>query len=58
MKPKQKCSCNNPTCAKCLGGNCQDDNCLIHTEAMKKVWRARWEVTHGKPFPKINQEKP
>lgn len=32
MKQKiKKCLCNTPYCAKCLGSNCQDDNCRIHT---------------------------
>lgn len=28
---KRSCLCDNPFCAKCLGVNCEDDNCLIHS---------------------------
>ena len=58
MKPKRKCLCDNPTCAKCLSVNCVSDSCLGHTKDMKKAWRARWEAANGKPFPKVDQEKP
>ena len=27
----KKCLCDNPTCAKCLGLNCKDDNCMVHS---------------------------
>lgn len=36
MKEKiKKCLCRIPYCAKCLGSNCQDDNCKIHTISEK-----------------------
>lgn len=31
MKKNKRCLCNTPYCAKCLGSNCQDDNCKVHT---------------------------
>lgn len=27
----KKCHCNTPLCRKCLGLNCSDDNCKVHT---------------------------
>jgi len=27
----KKCLCNETLCAKCLGINCEDDNCKIHS---------------------------
>lgn len=35
----KKCLCDIPYCAKCLAGNCQDDNCKVHT--IPKKIRAR-----------------
>lgn len=38
------CQCDEPQCAKCLAGNCIDDNCLTHTNEMKlrfKIKNAR-----------------
>jgi hypothetical protein len=29
------CSCDNPSCSKCLLGNCKDDNCPVHTMELK-----------------------
>jgi len=37
----RKCLCDNPTCAKCLLVNCNDDNCKIHTLEKKKETRQR-----------------
>ena len=34
-----KCKCNEPTCAKCLSINCQDENCPTHTKKAKDAWR-------------------
>ena len=36
-----KCSCNEKLCGKCLGGNCEDDNCPTHTNNAKKYWKQR-----------------
>jgi hypothetical protein len=46
-----KCKCIDPNCAKCLGINCQDKNCPVHTKKRKEDWRRRWEVVHKKSFP-------
>lgn len=27
----KKCLCDEPLCAKCLGVNCEDDNCKVHS---------------------------
>lgn len=55
----KKCLCNNPTCAKCLGINCQDKDCKVHTKDLKMAWRKRWEMNHKKLFkgvhPKISK---
>ena len=37
----KQCLCDNPTCAKCLGVNCQDDNCKIHTKEAKLKFKNR-----------------
>jgi len=47
----KKCLCNEPTCAKCLGINCEDKICPTHTTENKRAWRKRWEFTNKKPFP-------
>ena len=47
----KKCLCDNTTCAKCLGLNCKDKNCPIHTKEKKEDWRRRWEEANKKPFP-------
>jgi excisionase family DNA binding protein len=39
MQEIKECLCDNPTCAKCLGINCQDDNCKIHTFEAKLKFR-------------------
>jgi len=49
-KQNKKCLCDNPTCAKCLGINCQDKDCQIHTKERKESWRRRWEKVNKKPF--------
>lgn len=36
---EKKCSCVAPACAKCLGSNCHDDNCPIHTIENKIRYR-------------------
>ena len=46
-----KCKCDEPTCAKCLGMNCQDKNCPTHTTENKKAWRKGWEEANKRPFP-------
>ncbi len=30
-----KCLCDNPDCAKCLGVNCNDNNCSVHVLSRK-----------------------
>jgi len=40
-KEVQKCVCDEPQCAKCIGVNCQDDNCPIHTIEKKLAYRKR-----------------
>jgi len=47
-KQLEKCLCDNPTCAKCLGVNCQDDNCKIHTKEAKLKFRNR--IMQNKEF--------
>ncbi len=54
MVNKRKCLCNNPTCAKCLSVNCEDENCVVHTKKAKEIYRKNWERNHKKSFPKIN----
>ena len=44
------CFCDIPDCAKCLGINCKDKDCLVHTKANKKGWRLRWEKVNNRPF--------
>ncbi len=51
-----KCTCNEPTCAKCLGVNCKDSNCPVHTMSMKKSYHKRWEDSHGEAFPENTPE--
>ncbi len=46
----QKCLCDNQTCAKCLGINCQDKNCKIHTKERKEAWRDKWEKINKRLF--------
>jgi len=36
---KNKCSCDESTCAKCLGVNCNTFNCAIHTNSKKLDYR-------------------
>jgi hypothetical protein len=36
---EKKCSCTVPTCAKCLGSGCWDDNCQIHSIENKIKYR-------------------
>jgi hypothetical protein len=50
-KRSKKCKCDVSDCAKCLGINCQDKNCSVHTKERKKAWRDRWEKAKKKPFP-------
>ena len=38
---KRKCLCDNPTCAKCLGVNCEDDGCAIHSVKDKIRFKER-----------------
>jgi len=45
------CKCSDPDCAKCLGINCRDKNCLTHTNELKEAWRRRWEQANKKIFP-------
>lgn len=45
-----KCVCTDPQCAKCLGINCQDKDCSVHTKMLKEKWRRRWEENNKKPF--------
>src|SRR3989338_6527347 len=47
---ENKCQCNIPTCGKCLGLSCIDDNCVIHTIEAKKRWVTNWEKRFGRPF--------
>lgn len=34
-----QCLCDTPTCAKCLGVNCKDEDCKIHTQEKKRMWQ-------------------
>ena len=36
-----KCRCDEPQCAKCLGGNCRDDACISHSIRAKLPQRMR-----------------
>ena len=47
-----KCKCDEPTCAKCLSVNCQDDNCPTHTKERKALWQKR----NDKPAHKKSRE--
>lgn len=47
----KQCLCGNTSCAKCLGSNCQDKNCSVHTKEQKEAWRTRWEDANKKRFP-------
>mgnify|MGYP001608526443 CR=1 FL=1 len=51
LEKNKKCRCTDPSCAKCLGVNCQDKNCHTHTAENKKAWHKRWEEANKKPFP-------
>lgn len=39
-----KCQCNDPGCGKCLLGNCQDDNCPMHTKKQKEAQRLNKKI--------------
>lgn len=47
-KHKMKCLCTDPQCAKCLGVNCQDKDCVIHTLEAKIAFRMKWEHSNRK----------
>lgn len=34
------CLCDTTNCAKCLGSNCTDDLCIVHTQGAKLARRA------------------
>lgn len=36
-----ECTCVEPSCGKCLGLHCQDENCITHTPAKKLQWKQR-----------------
>lgn len=36
-----KCLCDEPSCAKCLGGNCTDQGCPTHTDDAKRHYKLR-----------------
>lgn len=36
-----KCTCDDPTCYKCIGTSCQDDNCLTHPLLSKMLSRKK-----------------
>jgi len=42
------CRCVDKNCAKCLGGNCKDNNCPTHTNQRKKNYKLQWEKSHKK----------
>ena len=50
---KRVCLCKEPLCAKCLGINCEDKNCKIHTINNKKMWHKRWEIANKRKFPHV-----
>lgn len=35
----KKCLCSDPSCAKCLLVNCEDDDCKIHTKEKKENFK-------------------
>lgn len=42
-----KCLCMNPRCAKCLGLNCEDEDCPIHTKERKDERRRKIKAMGG-----------
>lgn len=38
---RSSCLCDDPTCAKCLGGNCKDPDCFVHRQARKAAFMHR-----------------
>lgn len=42
---KAQCLCDVPTCAKCLSSNCQDEDCPVHTKALKEAYRLRRQAS-------------
>lgn len=38
---RSSCLCDDPTCAKCLGGNCKDPDCFVHRQARKDAFMHR-----------------
>lgn len=34
----RRCLCDDPTCRKCLGGNCKDPDCFVHKQARKTAF--------------------
>ena len=36
-----KCTCDDPSCYKCIGINCQDDNCSTHPLLAKMLARKK-----------------
>lgn len=45
----KKCLCDEPLCGKCLGVNCQDEDCKVHIKKRKEEYReriARNKATH------------
>lgn len=36
---RTKCTCSDPYCYKCIGINCQDDNCSTHPLLAKMLAR-------------------
>lgn len=46
-KENKKCFCSIPHCAKCLGFNCQDDDCKIHT-IPKKIKTRKYYLSNVK----------
>jgi len=41
MENNKKCLCKEPLCAKCLGVNCREDNCKVHTLENKIKYKQR-----------------
>ena len=39
MKHGIKCTCDDPNCYKCIGGNCKDEICPTHTALAKLLAR-------------------
>lgn len=47
------CYCDKPQCGKCLGVNCENNECPTHTKENKIKYRKNWEFQHNKKLPEV-----